>query len=248
MTPDTLIQAAQDLSDDVGQLTFAPPVAYVYNPLDYAWAGHEAYLQRYGQGPKRVVFLGMNPGPFGMAQIGVPFGEVGLARDWLGISAEIGKPVPEHPKRPIEGFACQRSEVSGRRLWGAIAETFVTPDRFFAHAFVANYCPLAFMEAGGRNLTPDKLPAAERAALHAACDTHLRRLVTITQAEWVIGIGGFAEDRAALALAGTGIKTGRILHPSPASPAANRDWIGQVRREVARLGLCAVLGLKDAEL
>ena len=36
---------------------------------------------------KRVVFLGMNPGPFGMAQVGVPFGEVAAVRDWLRIDA-----------------------------------------------------------------------------------------------------------------------------------------------------------------
>jgi single-strand selective monofunctional uracil DNA glycosylase len=241
LSRDTLIQAAQDLSRVMDTLTFAPPVTHVYNPLTYAWAGHEAYLQRFGEGRKRVVFLGMNPGPFGMAQIGVPFGEVGLAREWLGIEAPIGKPQPEHPKRPIEGFACPRSEVSGRRLWGTIAESFGTPDRFFAHAFVANYCPLAFMEAGGRNVTPDKLPTAEREALYTPCDEHLRRLAAIVGAEWVIGVGGFAEERARKALAGTGIRIGRVLHPSPASPAANRDWAGKVRQELQAMGVCDLL-------
>ena len=107
----------------------------------------------------RVVALGMNPGPFGMAQTGVPFGEVAVARDWLGVAAPVTKPAREHPKRPVEGFACARSEVSGARLWGAVRAHWKTPARFFAEAFVLNYCPLVFMTTSGRNLTPDKCRA-----------------------------------------------------------------------------------------
>lgn len=121
----------------------------------------------------------MNPGPFGMAQTGVPFGEVELVRDWLGIDTKIGKPPREHPKRPIEGFACQRREISGQRLWGFARARFERPERFFARFFVWNYCPLLFLEASGRNLTPDKLRAAERAPLEAACDGALRRAIAI---------------------------------------------------------------------
>ena len=36
-------------------------------------------------GRKEAVFLGMNPGLWGMAQTGVPFGTVSLVRDWMGI-------------------------------------------------------------------------------------------------------------------------------------------------------------------
>ena len=97
---------------------FRAPVAYTYNPLEYAWAGHEAYVRRFGNGPKKVLYLGMNPGPFGMAQTGVPFGEVSAVRLWMGISACIGQPPAMHPKRPVQGFICPRSELSGRRLWG----------------------------------------------------------------------------------------------------------------------------------
>ena len=139
-----------------------PRCRRVYDPLDYARRAHAAYLDAYAGSRKRVVFLGMNPGPFGMAQTGVPFGDVAQVRDFLGIEAPVGRPASEHPKRPVQGFACARSEVSGTRLWGAIAAQFGTPARFFADHFVANYCPLLFLEASGRNRTPDKLPAAER--------------------------------------------------------------------------------------
>jgi single-strand selective monofunctional uracil DNA glycosylase len=235
MTTQTLIDAARTLSDAVDALPFAPPVTHVYNPLDYAWNVHRRYLERYGAGHKRVVFIGMNPGPFGMAQIGVPFGEIASARDWLGLEGPVGQPRITNPKRPVEGFACTRSEVSGQRLWGLFRARFGTPEAFFAEHFVANYCPLVFFE-NGRNLTPDKLPVAEQRPLLAACDTHLRTLIGALQPEWVIGIGNWAEKRATEALADLpGLKFGRVLHPSPASPAANRGWAEAATKQLLAL-------------
>lgn len=231
-----LIAAAKTLSQTVAGLSFAPPVSHIYNPLDYAWAPHEIYLRRFGNAAKRIIFIGMNPGPFGMVQCGIPFGEIAAARDWMGIEAPVGKPASENPKRPVEGFACARSEVSGRRLWALFRERFGTAEAFFAEHFVANYCPLAFFDHG-RNLTPDKLPSAEAAPLYAACDAHLREVVAILQPEWVIGIGGFAEARAAEALAGSGVRIGKILHPSPASPAANRGWAEAATKQMVNQGL-----------
>ena len=235
MTTQTLIDAARTLSDAVDALPFAPPVTHVYNPLDYAWNVHRRYLERYGAGHKRVVFIGMNPGPFGMAQIGVPFGEIASARDWLGLEGPVGQPRITNPKRPVEGFACTRSEVSGQRLWGLFRARFGTPEAFFAGHFVANYCPLVFFE-NGRNLTPDKLPVAEQRPLLAACDTYLRTLIGALQPEWVIGIGNWAEKRATEALADLpGLKFGRVLHPSPASPAANRGWAEAATKQLLAL-------------
>ncbi|MBW2280973.1 MAG: single-stranded DNA-binding protein [Deltaproteobacteria bacterium] len=219
-------------------MTFARPVTHVYNPLVYARRPHGEYLRRYADGPRRVVLLGMNPGPWGMAQTGVPFGEVSYVRDWLGIRAAVSRPEPEHPRRPVHGFDCKRSEVSGARLWGAIADAFGTPEAFFADHFVANYCPLMFMEESGRNRTPDKLRAVERERLFAACDRHLRDLVRVLEPEWVVGIGAFAEGRARSALQGAAApRVGRVLHPSPASPLANRGWAGQARKQLRALGI-----------
>ena len=231
-----LIDAARELSAKVENLAFAPPVSHIYNPLTYAWAPHELYLQRFGRQRKKVVFIGMNPGPFGMVQCGVPFGEIAAARDWMGIEAAVDKPTLENPKRPIEGFACTRSEVSGRRLWSLFQQRFGTAEAFFAEHFVANYCPLAFFE-NGRNLTPDKLPSAERVPLYAACDEHLRTLVAVLEPQWVIGVGAFAEARAAEALAGMNVRLGKVLHPSPASPAANRGWTEAATKQLTALGL-----------
>lgn len=230
-----LIAAAQALAAAVGRLKFAPPVTHIANPLDYAWAPHELYLRQYGGGGKRVIFLGMNPGPFGMTQTGVPFGEVAAVRDWLKISAPVRRPENGHPKRPVEGFDCARSEVSGRRLWGLFAERFGPAQNFFQEHFVVNYCPLVFCEAGGKNFTPDKLPAAEQAELFAVCDEHLRQVLEILKPEWLIGVGAFALARGEAVAGKNGVKLGKILHPSPASPAANRGWSQAVTRQLVEL-------------
>ena len=229
--------AARELSGAVSALRFGEPVTHVYNPLDYAWGAHEQYLNLAATGKKKVVFLGMNPGPFGMAQTGVPFGEIAAVRDWIGIDAPISKPKNEHPKRPIEGLACPRSEVSGRRLWGLFAERFDSAEVFFTDHFIANHCPLVFMEETGRNRTPDKLPAAEADPLMAVCDSHIRDVVQILKPEWLVAVGGFAEKRAETALDGLKVRIGKILHPSPASPAANRGWSEQATKQMNEHGI-----------
>jgi single-strand selective monofunctional uracil DNA glycosylase len=229
---------SRSLARSVASLRFAPPVGFVYNPLVYACRPHEIYLRRHAATRKRVILLGMNPGPYGMAQTGVPFGAVEPVRSWLGIEAPVGHPPREHPKRPVLGFACPRNEVSGARLWGAIAERFGTPERFFGRHFVANLCPLLFLEANGRNRTPDKLREAERGPLLDICRRHLRRLVELLGPEWVVGVGSFAAEQAREALRGTRVRIARILHPSPANPRAGAEWGLRAARELAEQGVC----------
>jgi single-strand selective monofunctional uracil DNA glycosylase len=234
---DQLIVVARDLAAGVYSLKFKRPVAHVYNPLDYAWAAHEKYLRKFGNSTKRVIFLGMNPGPFGMAQTGIPFGEISAVRDWLGIHAEIKRPELEHPKRPISGFDCARSEVSGRRLWKLFADRYGPAEQFFKEHFVVNYCPLAFCGQTGCNLTPDKLHKTECEKLFKLCDQHLHRVLQILEPEWLIGIGGFAARRAETASVNLKVRIGQILHPSPASPAANRGWAKIVKPQLQALGV-----------
>jgi single-strand selective monofunctional uracil DNA glycosylase len=231
-----LVAISRRLAGDVDALELAPPVTHVYNPLCYAREPHERYLERYGGGPKEVVLVGMNPGPFGMMQTGVPFGEVRLVRDWLRIEGAVGKPPREHPKRPVAGFACRRSEVSGARLWGWARERFGTPERFFARFFVCNWCPLGFLAASGANLTPDKLAAAERAALERVCDRALAEVVAALAPRLAVGVGAFAERALARSLRGA-VPIARIPHPSPASPAANRGWSAQAEAALAAAGV-----------
>ena len=231
-----LVRITRKLTRRVDALSFDAPVAHVYNPLAYARATHEDFLKRYANRGVEALLLGMNPGPWGMAQTGVPFGEVSMVRDWLGIRGKVGKPANEHPKRPVTGLDCPRSEVSGRRVWGWAQERFGTPEAFFARFFVWNYCPLAFLEEGGRNRTPDKLPKAERDELYAACNDALIQVVERLEPKRLIGIGKFAEDRAKTVL-GDRLPIASILHPSPASPLANKGWAPQAEAQLRELGV-----------
>ncbi|MCO8124117.1 single-stranded DNA-binding protein [Stieleria sp. TO1_6] len=234
----SLVRASRALCKTVDALTFAEPVTHVYNPLAYARKPHEAYLGQVGE-QVSVVFLGMNPGPWGMAQTGVPFGEIAAVRDWMKICEPVGKPPQEHQKRPVEGFECSRSEVSGRRLWGLFQDRFQTPEAFFEHHFVLNYCPLVFMEASARNRTPDKLPAAEREQLTTACDQHLQSVLRTLDPEHVVGVGVYAENCLQRCVQAIGLtaNVSRILHPSPASPAANKNWTGKVTEQLQQAGI-----------
>ena len=230
-----VIDIAKQLSSGVDALSFSDPVAYVYNPLNYAWKPHKAYLEKFGSGTGRVLLLGMNPGPWGMAQTGVPFGEVNAVRDFLGIEEQVGHPNPEHPKREIKGFDCPRSEVSGRRVWEWARERYGNADEFFRGFFVLNYCPLCFLEAGGKNRTPDKLKPKERDAVFEVCDDALRKFVKVLEPSKIVGIGGFAKKRAMKTLGRDDIET--ILHPSPASPIANRGWARQIEAQFEAMGV-----------
>ena len=230
-----------DLVANVRRLTFSAPVTHTYHPLVYARRGYDRYVARYGDTVKAVILVGMNPGPFGMAQTGVPFGDVEMVNGWMGIGARIAQPSDVHPKRPISGFSCTRREVSGQRMWGWAKRRYGAPENFFKQFFVLNYCPLVFMEASGRNRTPDKLQAIEKKRLFNICDTALQRSIDVFKPEWVIGIGGFAEKRIEDALKGRRLKTGRLTHPSPANPRANQGWALHVESELAAMGI----GLPD---
>ncbi len=232
-----MAQVTDRLVEHLRLIDFSQPVTHVYNPLIYARSGYDRYLERYGATVKSIVMVGMNPGPFGMAQTGVPFGDVQKVTEWMAIRTHIGQPANPHPKRPISGFACRRGEVSGHRLWEWAAERYGSAEAFFKRFIVLNYCPLVFMEASGRNRTPDRLPATERKALFRICDQALRDSIGIYQPQWVVGIGLFAEKRIREALEGMDLNVGRITHPSPANPKANRGWVPLVESEMAAMGI-----------
>ena len=235
-------QIVAHLSTQLNDLKFTEPVTHVYNPLVYAKETVGQYLNKYGQGTKKVLFLGMNPGPFGMAQTGVPFGEIAAVKEWLKIFGEVGKPEQEHPERPITGFECHRSEVSGQRIWKMFKDNFGTAEKFFKDHFVWNYCPLLFSEIHRkngkkvcRNLTPDKIKAAETKFMYEACDQALIDLVEVMKSEFLVGVGAFAET--CLKRIFPDRQVYRILHPSPASPIANRDFAGTALKQMKEFGI-----------
>jgi single-strand selective monofunctional uracil DNA glycosylase len=234
-----LIAASRLLADELRPLVFSGPVSHSYLTIDYAREGYEGYLKKFGDSSKRVLFLGMNPGPYGMAQTGVPFGEVAMVRDWMGLNPKIGRPANEHTKRRISGMECEKSEVSGRRLWGLFSQRFPKAEDFFAGHLAINFCPLIWMKDTGANLTPDKIRAGEMEAVDAACQRHLQTMIRILEPVFLIGVGGYAERQMMVAgeKVGVGSKIGKILHPSPASPAANRGWAEVAQRQLEELGV-----------
>lgn len=213
-------------------------VAYILNPLEYAWERHLDYLERHATAKVEAVFLGMNPGPWGMAQTGVPFGSPDLVREFLGISGPVRPVTRTHESRAIVGFEGDRTEVSGQRLWGGVRQCFGTPAAFFARFFVLNYCPLVLQSETGSNVTPDKVPGALLGDAFAACDAHLAAALRILRPKTVIGVGAWATKQAARVVEtnSLGLAIGTILHPSPASPAANRGWLEAVRPQLEALG------------
>lgn len=233
----TMEQIIDALLLQLDGLKFKAPVKYVYNPMEYARDPYVRYFETYGKGSKEAVFIGMNPGPWGMAQTGIPFGDVNMVKHWLRIQGKVVQPPMQHPKRPIHGFQCPRGEVSGQRLWGWAQARFGAPQHFFERFWVANYCPLVFMEESGRNRTPDKLKRDEKKPLFDACDQALRRTVALLQPDFLIGIGNFAYQRAVEALGNTSLHIGRISHPSPANPKANKGWAPLIEGELDGMGL-----------
>lgn len=231
-----LLESSRELAEGLNGLTFQAPVTHVYNPLDYAWEPFQTYVERYAGGRKRFVVLGMNPGPWGMAQTGVPFGEVEAVTQWLGISGKVEQPARLHPQRPISGFATTRREVSGQRVWGWAKDRYGTPDAFFQQAFVLNYCPLLFFDESGTNITPDKLKQADRQAVHALCDKALRQQILALEASALVALGRFAEARGREALAGLPVQVVTAPHPSPANPAANAGWSRLMDEVIGQLG------------
>lgn len=155
---DQVLKAQLELNRVLTNINFKiPPIEYIYNPLEYAFNPNENYVRKYCSSTKKFLFVGMNPGPFGMCQTGVPFGDPKWVKEWLKIDGVISQPEIQCPKRLISGFDSLKKEVSGDRLWSYFSELSGEPEIFFKHSFVCNYCPLAFMNTNGANVTPSDI-------------------------------------------------------------------------------------------
>ncbi|XP_033227420.1 single-strand selective monofunctional uracil DNA glycosylase isoform X2 [Belonocnema kinseyi] len=223
--PDAILALEKNLSTKLSEIKFKAPIDYIYNPIEYAHDVHSNYVHTYCQGTKKILFLGMNPGPWGMSQNGVPFGEVSMAKEWLKMSGKIQKPPREHPERKITGFDCTRKEVSGLRFWGFFRDLCEKPENFFRHSYVHNYCPLAFMTSNARNITPADIKTEEQKKLLKICDDVLEEIFKLLKVEIVIGIGRFVEERAKIVMRNgkINIKVIYMAHPSPRA-LHNENW------------------------
>ena len=215
MSVESLIDAAASLRDDADEIALEMieegSAECIYNPLRYAWEVHVEYLRIAGGLGAKTILMGMNPGPHGMGQMGIPFAATTVVRDILGISGiEVQQPTDPHPSRPVNGLSHPKEEVSGSRLWG-------------------NHCPLLiFSGPRATNVTPDKIRGKSVTSLIERCDEHLREVVGLLGPDSVVGVGKYAERRARESLASSDVLVTSCWHPSPASPLANRnggeDW------------------------
>ncbi|PBC29090.1 Single-strand selective monofunctional uracil DNA glycosylase [Apis cerana cerana] len=234
-----VLSVERDLVIELGKITFHSPIEYVYSPLEYAFNIHTMYVQKYCNTIKKILFLGMNPGPWGMSQTGVPFGEISMVRDWLKICGPVGKPVKEQPKRKVTGFQCNRSEISGKRLWSLFQKLCGSPEKFFQQAYIHNYCPIALMKKNGCNITPAEIKAgSEIQILHSSCDKALLDIIKIIKAEIIIGIGGYAEKRAQFVIQSSKlpVKVLCLPHPSPRA-VNNKNWSEKATKKLSEFGL-----------
>ena len=145
-----LIAAASRLRDDsqsIARRMVSEGVAdLVYNPLDYAWEVHKEFILRTGGSGSKCVLLGMNPGPHGMGQMGIPFAATSVVRDLIGITGiSVEKPEVIHPKRPVNGLEHPKEEVSGTRLWGVLEHRYGGIDKISQEVYIVNHCPLMIL-------------------------------------------------------------------------------------------------------
>ena len=239
MVVERLIEVAARLRDDVGpmgrKLVSEGRIDVCYNPLNYAWDVHEEYLRRMGGRGAHTVMLGMNPGPHGMGQMGIPFAATSIVRDLLGITdIPVNQPDVPDERRPVIGLEYHKEEVSGTRLWNLLHTQYGDVEAIASRVFLVNHCPLMlFSGPRATNITPDKVGGSTAKALLERCDEHLSEVVDILGADRVVGVGKFAESRARAVLAEQPIEVTGCWHPSPASPLANRndgaDWRENVR-------------------
>ncbi|XP_020707743.1 single-strand selective monofunctional uracil DNA glycosylase [Athalia rosae] len=233
-----LLSLEWELTEKLKCIQFQLPVEYVYNPIEYAFDVHARYVRKYCQTVKKILFLGMNPGPWGMSQTGIPFGEVNMVRDWLDLTGIVEKPFREQPDRKVTGFACTRSEISGRRFWELFRDLCGVPENFFKYSYLQNYCPIALMDAKGRNITPTELKGLEQKTLHYICDEALVATIKLLRVDIVVGVGRFAEKRAQTVVKTAGLST-QILcipHPSPRS-LGNENWSEKAAQRLQELNL-----------
>lgn len=228
------VDVTRELNERMETVTIEEKVEWFYNPLDYAFPVHAEYLKTFGDDTKTGFFLGMNPGPWGMAQTGVPFTDPYIARDWMGLSEQpIGTPSNEREERPIKGWESDRKEASGQKLHGFFREVYGSLEAFFDDNIVMNYCPLVMYSEEATNTTPEDLLKDDRERLYSICDPYLEALIDFYDPDVFVGIGRFGQRRIADVTDRAEEEVAYLPHPSPASPIATRDggdyWRGLVR-------------------
>ncbi|KAH8374826.1 hypothetical protein KR200_006973 [Drosophila serrata] len=213
------------LNETLDELDPPSGIQCMYNPIVYASQLHCDYLRRYLNGAKKLVFIGMNPGPNGMAQTGIPFGNVRTVKVLMQLSGSVEKPPNEHPKRPVVGLDCRIEEPSGVRLWELFLRLAGNMETFAQQCFVHNFCPLAFFDEAGKNLTPGELKGTYKQQLRDRCLDTLEEQLHLLQPQVVVAVGEYvhtALKRSKFCKSDSVIVL-RLPHPSPRS-VNNNNW------------------------
>jgi Uracil DNA glycosylase superfamily. len=197
------------------------------NVFSYAIDPFLEYLEKAERGSVRTLYLGMNPGPYGMYRTGIPFCDFVTKREFLKITASVDETFIDvdavRGEKPDE----KRREVSGMRLWGLFESVYHSPERFFSSSLVLSYSPLIFFRSEGRraNIALSDVKSLDRKRIEKVSDEFLKRYIKELKCDTLVGIGDYAHR--ALVRCSDGERLLKIAHPSPANPAANGDWAGR---------------------
>ncbi len=213
-----ILELSESLSSELEKVDWEF-AGIVCNPLVYAWENYAEYVRMSVSNSSIILFLGMNPGPYGMMQTGVPFGDINAVKNYLKISGTVLEPECNPPHKRVEGMKISRGEISGQKFW-KMASTYGSPEEFFAVASVFSFCPLAFID-GRRNITPDELPVSDRKTIDRICGSSLSALLDILSPSRCIALGHYAEKR----LLSSGVDAPVYFpHPSPRNPKSMEFW------------------------
>ncbi|XP_036325238.1 single-strand selective monofunctional uracil DNA glycosylase-like [Rhagoletis pomonella] len=230
------------LNNDLQNILKPPGITHVYNPVEYASSIHCAYLEKYLDGPKRVVFVGMNPGSNGMGQTGVPFGNILTVRDEMGLTGSVQQPPSIHAKRPVSGLECNIEEPSGVRIWSLFKKLAGgSLNNFGRQCFVHNFCPLIFYDSAGHNITPSELKGDYKAKIGKACLDVLDLELDLLKTEILVVIGSYMHDMVKRSRHASSLKICKLPHPSPRS-LNNHNWPEKAEKLLYEFDLIKYIG------
>jgi single-strand selective monofunctional uracil DNA glycosylase len=142
----------------------------VLNPGRYGERWHARFRRAYPMSPRPLLVFGLNPGPYGMAQTGVPFTDLkrlesalpGLWKDLVASGEPVTRPGLAPPS--LARHLTRTFESSSVRVYRFLERAYGRPELALREVVFVNPCPLLFIDPEtGANRTPADLPRALRA-------------------------------------------------------------------------------------
>ncbi len=141
----------------------------IWNPGLYGETWHARFRRLYRPGQHPLVVFGLNPGPYGMAQTGIPFTDIrrlvsalpDLAAELRGRGERVEPPGLAPPG--LRPYLSRSFESSAVRVYRFLKKGWGGAERGWTEVVVANPCTLLFIDpAEGKNRTPADLARAAR--------------------------------------------------------------------------------------